>query len=40
MLTTPVPRRLLLWLTHGSLAPVLSTAIYLVEGATRPGYDG
>lgn len=36
----PVPRRLLLWLSYGSLAPVLFTAIYLIEGATRPGYDG
>jgi hypothetical protein len=36
----PVPRRLLLWLTYGSFAPVLFTAVYLVEGATRPGYDG
>lgn len=29
-----------MWLTYGSLAPVLFTAVYLVEGATRPGYDG
>lgn len=36
----PVPRRLLLWLTYGSLAPVLFTGIYLIEGAARPGYDG
>src|SRR5215471_13730695 len=36
----PVPRRLLLWLTYGSLAPVVLTAVYLTEGATRLGYDG
>lgn len=38
--TFPVPRRLLRWLTYGTLAPLLFTAVYLVEGATRPGYDG
>ena len=38
--TVSVPRGLLLWLTYGSLAPVLFTAVYLIEGATRPGYDG
>jgi hypothetical protein len=37
--SVPVPRGLLLWLTYGSLAPVFFTAVYLVEGATRPGYD-
>jgi len=36
----PVPRRLLGWLTLGTIAPVLFTAVYLIEGATRPGYDG
>lgn len=36
---TPVPRGLLLWLTYGTLAPALFTAVYVVEGATRPGYD-
>ena len=35
-----VPRRVLWWLTYGTLAPVLFTAVYLVEGAVRPGYDG
>ncbi len=39
-LRRPVPRSLLLWLTGGMLGWVLFTAVYLVEGATRPGYDG
>jgi hypothetical protein len=38
--TVAVPRRLLWWLTYGTLAPVLFTVVYLVEGAVRPGYDG
>jgi len=38
--TVSVPRGLLLWLTYGSLAPVLFTVVYLIEGVTRPGYDG
>ena len=38
--TVPVPRGLLLWLTYGTIAPVLFVAVYLIEGATRPGYDG
>jgi len=40
MNTVPVPRSLLLWLfACGTLAPALFDAVYLVEGATRPGYD-
>ena len=35
----PVPRTLLVWLTCGTLAPVVFDAVYLIEGATRPGYD-
>lgn len=37
--TSPVPTPLLLWLTCGTLASVLFTMIYLIEGATRPGYS-
>lgn len=36
----PVPRPLLLWLlVLGIVGPALFDAVYLVEGATRPGYD-
>jgi len=36
-----VPRALLLWLLIcGTLGPLLFDAVYLIEGATRPGYDG
>src|SRR5258708_28054669 len=35
----PVPRRLLLWLTYGVAGTVLFPIIYLIEGATRPGYN-
>jgi Protein of unknown function (DUF998) len=35
----PAPRALQRWLTVGTLWSVLFTAVYLVEGATRPGYD-
>ena len=38
--TVPVPRRLLLWLSYGVAGTVLFPIIYLIEGATRPGYDG
>jgi len=38
--TVRVPLRLLLWLAYGTIAPAVFTAVYLVEGATRPGYDG
>lgn len=34
-----VPRTLLLWLTFGVAGTVLFPIIYLIEGATRPGYD-
>lgn len=37
---TPVPRALLLWLTCGLAGAVLFTTTYLIEGVTRPGYDG
>ena len=37
----PVPRALLLWLLIcGTMGPVLFDAVYLIEGVTRPGYDG
>lgn len=35
----PVPRRLLMWLTIGVAGTVLFSIIYLIEGATRPGFD-
>lgn len=34
-----VPRRLLVWLTCGVAGTVLFPIIYLIEGATRPGYN-
>ena len=37
--STPVPRTLLLWLTYGVAGTVLFTITYLIEGATRPGYN-
>jgi hypothetical protein len=37
---TPVPRALLLWLTLGVVGAVLFTTTYLIEDATRPGYNG
>lgn len=40
MSLTSVPRELLLWLTVGVAGAVLFTATYLIEGATRPGYNG
>lgn len=36
----PVPIRLLLWLSLGTVGSILFTTVYLVEGATRPGYSG
>jgi Protein of unknown function (DUF998) len=37
----PVPRDLLIWLlVLGTVAPAAFDAVYLIEGATRPGYDG
>jgi Protein of unknown function (DUF998) len=36
---SPVPRRLLLWLTYGAAGTVLFPIIYVILGATRPGYD-
>src|SRR5215469_10202453 len=35
----PVPRRLLLWLTYGAAGTLLFPIIYVILGATRPGYD-
>ena len=35
----PIPRTLLLWLTYGVAGTVLFPIVYLIEGATRPGYD-
>lgn len=35
----PVARPMLWWLTAVTAGPVLFTAVYLIEGATRPGYD-
>ena len=37
---TSVTRALLLWLTVGVAGAVLFTTTYLIEGATRPGYNG
>lgn len=37
---TSVPHALLLWLTFGVAGAVLFTTTYLIEGATRPGYNG
>ncbi len=37
--TTPVPTRLLLWLSCSTLGSLLFTTTYLIEGATRPGYS-
>lgn len=37
--TRPVPPRLLLWLTCGTLGSLLFTTVYLIEGATRPDYN-
>ena len=34
-----VPRKLLLWLTYGVAGTLLFPIIYLIEGATRPGYN-
>ena len=34
-----VPRTLLLWLTYGVASSLLFPIIYLIEGATRPGYN-
>jgi hypothetical protein len=36
---TPIPRTLLLWLLLGVAGSALFPIIYLIEGATRPGYD-
>jgi|SRR5690349_2085343 len=36
---TPVPHKLRWWLTFGFAGTVLFPIIYLIEGATRPGYD-
>ena len=36
---TAIPRPLLLWLTVGVAGAVLFTAVYLIEGVTRPGYS-
>jgi hypothetical protein len=38
-LAIPVPRNLLVWLTIGVAGTVLFLIIYLIEGATRPGYN-
>lgn len=35
----PVPRTLLLWLTIGVAGTALFPIVYLIEGATRPGYN-
>src|SRR5689334_19247768 len=35
----PVPRKLLVWLTVGVSGTLLFLVIYLIEGATRPGYN-
>jgi hypothetical protein len=37
--TRPVPTRLLLWLTCGTIGSLLFTTTYLIEGATRPDYN-
>lgn len=34
-----VPRPLLLWLTYGIAGTLLFPTVYLINGATRPGYD-
>ena len=36
---TPLPWTLLVWLTVGVAGTLLFPLIYLIEGATRPGYD-
>jgi Protein of unknown function (DUF998) len=36
---SPLPRTLLLWLTYGVAGTALFLIIYVIEGATRPGYD-
>jgi Protein of unknown function (DUF998) len=36
---TSVPQALLLWMTYGVAGVVLFPLIYLIEGATRPGYN-
>jgi hypothetical protein len=38
-LAVPVPRRLLLWLTYGVAGTLIFPITYLIEGATRPGYN-
>lgn len=38
-LPVPVPRRLLMWLTYGVAGTILFPIIYLIECATRPGYN-
>jgi hypothetical protein len=38
-LAIPVPRQLLVWLSVGVAGTVLFLVIYLIEGATRPGYN-
>jgi hypothetical protein len=35
----PVPTRLLLWLSCGTIGSILFALLYLIEGATRPGYS-
>ena len=35
----PVPRNLLVWLSAGVAGTVLFAVIYLIEGATRPGFN-
>jgi hypothetical protein len=37
--TTPISRTFLLWLTLGVAGTALFPITYLIEGATRPGYD-
>ncbi len=37
--TRPVPTRLLLWLTCGTLGSLLFAITYTIEGATRPDYN-
>src|SRR5580692_98752 len=37
--TIPVPQRLLLWFTYGVAGTLLFPLTYLIEGATRPGYN-
>ena len=38
-ITRPVPTPLLLWLTCGTFGSLLFATVYLIEGATRPGYS-